>query len=162
MHIVQRLNGKMVYLYIRLCTLVKEHLLLNANNLLAKFSQALQAVVSQLNQVAQTLSTIKVSLANLITQVPSTKAEPKYVPPTSGQTGQQPATTAPQIPQAAKQAQTTKQKHVERTKSGKFAPKGTGVAQTHTANQSQKRGKSQKTVANQLRQRATQVSKKDK
>ena len=159
-HIVQRANGKMVYLYIRLCTLVKEHLLLNAKNLLAKFFQASQAVVNHLNQVAQTLSTIKASLANHTTQAPSTKVEPKSVLQTSGQNGQQPVTTAPPTLQPVKPQRITKPRHAERTKLGRFAPKGTGVAPTHTETQLQKDGKSSKTVAKQLRQHATNRSMK--
>ena len=62
--------------------------------------------------------------------------------------------------QPARPTQNTKHRHAERTKSGKFAPKGTGVAPTHTGNQSQGNGTPRKTVANQHHQPVKAASKK--
>ena len=62
--------------------------------------------------------------------------------------------------QPARPTQNTKHRHAERTKSGKFAPKGTGVAPTHTGNQSQGNGTPRKTPASQHRQPVIAASKK--
>jgi hypothetical protein len=67
-------------------------------------TQLVTFLILPLNQVAQTLSTIKASLANRTTQASSTKAEPKHAVTTSGQTGKQQATTAPKTRRRATKA----------------------------------------------------------
>jgi len=62
--------------------------------------------------------------------------------------------------QPAQPTQNIKHRHAERTKSGKFAPKGTGVAPTPTHNQSQGYGTPRKTPANQHHQPVKVASKK--
>lgn len=115
---------------------------------------------NQLSPLVQTLKNIRAWHVQSTTAESSIKQEQKIAQVEVTLLGLQPQTIAPQIPQPAIPAQKTKQRHAERTKLGRFAPKGTGVAQTHTASQSVVDGSKQAKVAAQLRQRATKQSKK--
>ena len=157
MRIVQQVNGIVQGLYTQAYSLVMGRLLPNVKQLLANTIQALQDVASQLVKAVQKL---KLSLVALITREASPKQELSNVQQILTAAGQQFHPPVSQTPQPASPTQKAKHRHAERTKSGKFAPKGTGVAQTPTAAQSQGRGRPRKTVANQLRQHATQAPKK--
>lgn len=116
---------------------------------------------SQLSPLVQTLQNIRAWHVNHTTVESSIKAEPTIAKVIHTVDGQQQATTAPPTLQPVTPQVKPKQRHAERTKSGRFAPKGTGIAPIPTDRLVQTTGKLSKTVANQLRQRAMSRSTKE-
>ena len=115
---------------------------------------------SQLSPLVQTLKNIRAWHVNHTTAESLIKQEPTIAKVIHTVDGQQQATTAPPTLQPVTPQVKPKQRHAERTKSGRFAPKGTGIAPIPTDRLVQTTGKLSKTVANQLRQRAKQTASK--
>lgn len=115
--------------------------------------------INPLSQVAQTLQNIKAWHAHSITAESSIKHEPTFVKAEVIPLGLQPQTIVPKTLQPANPPVNPKQNLVERTKSGKFARKGTGVVLTPMVRQRQADGKFSKIVASQHHQPASQAFK---
>ena len=102
MHIVTQLSGRVMALYTQALTWLKVQLCKLVNNLRVRFILLSLSVGNLFSHLVKTLSSFKALLASLITVVQSIKDALKRVVTTSGQTGQQPATTARKIRPRAK------------------------------------------------------------
>jgi hypothetical protein len=97
MHIVTQLSGRIMARYSQVLVWLKGLLLLLVNNLRASYILASLSVANLWTHLVKILLTIKVLLANLITQAQLIKVGLKHVVITSGQIGQRLLTTVRQI-----------------------------------------------------------------
>lgn len=155
--IVMQVRGLLMGQFTQVLGLLTARLWNLAKLLRVNFTHLYLNVVSQLALIAQKLKLFPADKTKLDM---SPRLEPSNVQHQPTHLGLQPTIVASQHQQPVSQAQKQVQRHAERTKSGKFAPKGTGVAQIHTANQYQADGTKRKERAKQRRQRATSQRKK--
>ena len=155
--IVMQVSGLLTALFTQVLALLKVLLWKVVSSLRVNFTHLYLNVVSQLVLIAQKL---KLYPAAQTKSDMLRKPEPTYVPAELIHHGSQQSKVAAQLQQPVLQAQKQVQRHAERTKSGKFAPKGTGVAAIHTASQPAADGTKPKGRVNQRRQRAKSQRKK--
>ena len=155
--IVMQVSGRLMALFTQVLALLKVLLWKVVSSLRASFTHLYLNVASQLALIAQKL---RLYHAAQIKSDMLLKPEPTYAPAELIHHGSQQLKVAAQLQQPVLQAQKQVQRHAERTKSGKFAPKGTGVVAIHTDSQPAAAGTKRKGHANQRRQRATLQRKK--
>lgn len=162
-HIVTQVNGRLTALSTRLLALVATRLWNPAKRLLVSFIQGFLSAVNLKCLLVQTMSSIKVLLANLITQAQSIKAELTNVLLKVTRPGQLPPTTVHQTSQPAVTAQLLKKgKRAVSTKQAPSRSKGSKTAQTRTAAQSTQDGLKLQGLVKQHLQHANKASKKGK
>lgn len=155
--IVMQLNGLLTALFTRHLVSLTARLWNLVRRLRVNFTLLYLNVVSLIAPIAQKLKQL---LAGQTKKGTLPKQEHSSAPLQPILHGSQLPTVAAQLQQPALQAQKQIQRHAERTKSGKFAPKGTGVVAIHTRSQQQTDGMKSKGLANQRRQRAKSQRKK--
>ena len=157
--IVMQVSGQLMALFTQVLGLLMGLLWKVAKHLRVSCTLLFLNVASHLALIAQKL---KRSPADKTKLDMSPRLEPSNVQHQPILHGSQHTKVAAQLQQPAFQAQKQIQRHAERTKSGKFAPKGTGVAPRHIQNQPAADGTKHKERANQRRQRAISQRKKGK